>query len=131
MPPRPLAPLTGPDAWRGVELAATPAAWQRPLTTNELAALDDAAARLIAAGWPASPDEAVGSPVIAAQLATLRHELLDELLSGRGFAVLRGLPVEDDPARVAARLWVLGRHLGAPVSQNARGHLLGHVCDLG
>jgi alpha-ketoglutarate-dependent taurine dioxygenase len=41
------------------------------------------------------------------------------------------LPVDDAPARVAARLWVLGQHLGAPVSQNARGHLLGHVCDLG
>jgi len=127
-PPRPTAPLTGPDVWRGAELAASPAAWLHRLTGDELAALDDAAARLVAAGWPAAAlDQAVTAPPIARLVAGVR----DPLLFGRGFVVLRGLPVADDPARIAARLWVLGRHLGDPVSQNARGHLLGHVCDLG
>jgi Taurine catabolism dioxygenase TauD, TfdA family len=127
MPLHPIAPLTGPDAWRGAELAAAPQRWLHPLTGAELAALDAAATQLLAAGWPAVPGEAVAAPAIGARIAALR----DELLFGRGFTVLRGLPVDDDPVRVAARLWVLGRHLGEPVSQNARGHLLGHVCDLG
>lgn len=127
MLPRPTAPLTGPDAWRGVQLAAAPATWLRPLTGPEIAALDIAATQLFDAGWPAVLDAEIASPEIAALVGGLR----DELLFGRGFAVLRGLPVDGDPARVAARLWALGRHLGAPVSQNARGHLLGHVCDLG
>lgn len=135
MPPsRPTAPFTGPDAWRGSLLAASPGTWSRRFTGDELAALDDAARRLLATGWPAAPsaalaiaaEDARGAP-IAALIAGLR----DELLFGRGFVLLRGLPTHDDPARVAARLWVLGRHLGAPVPQNARGHLLGHVCDLG
>lgn len=137
--PRPTAPLTGPDVWHGAELAASPGAWLRRLTGDELAAIDAMAARLLATGWPAgamapidaapeAPGTASGAaPVVAALVGGLR----DELLFGRGFAVLRGLPVDDAPARVAARLWVLGQQLGAPVPQNARGHLLGHVCDLG
>jgi alpha-ketoglutarate-dependent taurine dioxygenase len=124
---RPLAPLTGPDAWRGADLAATPEIWLRSFTADELAALDDAAARLIAAGWPHAPFAHAAAPAVAALCGAIR----DELLFGRGFVVLRGLPVDGELARAAARLWVIGRHLGAPVSQNARGHLLGHVCDLG
>jgi hypothetical protein len=124
---RPTAPLTGPDAWSAVELAASPERWQRRLADDELAALDDAAARLVAAGWPDATDAQVSAPGVAALCDRVRDELLD----GRGFVVLRGLPVDGDLARVAARLWVLGSHLGAPVPQNARGHLLGHVCDVG
>lgn len=130
-PHRPTAPLTGPDAWRGSVLAAAPQVWTRRFTGDELSALDAAAEQLLAAGWPgvATPDLAarVEAPSVAALIAELR----DELLFGRGFVLLRGLPVDDDRARVAARYWVLGCHLGRPVSQNARGHLLGHVCDLG
>lgn len=133
----PTAPLTGPDVWRGAELAAAPERWRQRLTADLLGALDDAAARLIAGGWPpppgADPDAsaALRAHVEAPAVAALVAELTGELLFGRGFVVLRGLPVDDDPARVAARLWVLGRHLGRPVTQNARGHLLGHVRDLG
>lgn len=127
MLPRPTAPLTGPDAWRGDALAQAPGTWRVHFTDDQLAALDDAADRLIAIGWPHATDAQVVSPAVAALCGAIR----DELLFGRGFLVLRGLPVDGDLARVAARLWVLGRHLGAPVCQNARGHLLGHVCDLG
>lgn len=132
----PPGPLTGRDAWRGDELAAQPALWRRALTADELAALDEAADRLIAAGWPGAGSERVSldfaafAPELAATLGALR----EELLWGRGFFVLRGLSVDDaDAERVRgfARFWALGLGLGAPVVQNGRGHLLGHVCDLG
>jgi Taurine catabolism dioxygenase TauD, TfdA family len=131
--PHPTAPLTGPDAWRGSVLAATPEVWLRRFTADELTALEDGASHLLATGWPTSRESASGiaSPTASPVLTELAGRVRDELLFGRGFQVLRGLPVDDDPARVAARLWVLGRHLGVPVCQNARGHLLGHVCDLG
>ncbi len=124
----PAVPFTGPDAWTGAVLARSPETWLRRLTTGELAALDAAASQLLATGWPAAPSAAaITAPVVTALIAGVR----DELLFGRGFTVLRGLPVGDAPARVAARLWILGQSIGEPVSQNARGHLLGHVCDLG
>jgi hypothetical protein len=56
----------------------------------------------------------------------------EELATGRGFVVLRGLPVAawgaDDAAVV---YWGLGLHLGRPGAQNAMGDLLGHVVDTG
>jgi hypothetical protein len=60
------------------------------------------------------------------------HGLARKLDHGRGFWLLRGLPVEALGERSAAfAYWGIGLHLGQPVSQNARGHLLGHVTDEG
>jgi len=65
-------------------------------------------------------------------LASRIRKLRNELIHGRGFGVLRGLPVyEWDRESLARAYYGIGCHLGVPVSQNAQGHLLGHVCDLG
>ena len=65
-------------------------------------------------------------------LASRIRKLRNELILGRGFGVLRGLPVyEWDRESLARAYYGIGCHLGVPVSQNAQGHLLGHVCDLG
>ena len=60
------------------------------------------------------------------RLETLR----DDVLRGRGFVVIRGLPASlwDDETLIRA-YWGIGAWLGDPVSQNAKGHLLGHVID--
>ena len=48
------------------------------------------------------------------------------------FALLRGLPVERMTRfQAAVAFWGIGQHIGKPVSQNNKGHLLGHVKDLG
>jgi hypothetical protein len=58
--------------------------------------------------------------------------LLDEVLNGRGFVLIKGLPVERWSRRKAAIAFLaLGVHLGNLRMQNAAGHLLGHVRDLG
>lgn len=58
--------------------------------------------------------------------------MLEEVLSGRGFVVIRGLPIERWTTREAAVAFlVIGLHLGQLRMQNAEGHLLGHVRDLG
>ncbi|MFT6435853.1 MAG: hypothetical protein ACJAVI_003908 [Candidatus Azotimanducaceae bacterium] len=60
------------------------------------------------------------------------QRLANDLNRGRGFWLLRGLPIENLTERDAAfAYWGIGLHLGTPVSQNARGHLLGHVTDEG
>ena len=67
-------------------------------------------------------------PTLGPVLDRLRGEVLD----GRGFVMLRGMPVEDRPfAESAAAYWGVGAYFGSARSQNAQGHLLGHVYDLG
>ena len=64
-------------------------------------------------------------------LPTLRG-IRDAVVDGRGFALLRGLPVDTWPREVTARVfWAIGQRIGNPVVQNRDGHLLGHVKDLG
>ena len=58
--------------------------------------------------------------------------ILQELLEGRGFILLRGLPVQSwSRERQALAYLGIGAWLGRFCSQNAKGHLLGHVKDLG
>src|SRR5207302_4966380 len=62
----------------------------------------------------------------------LMREILRELLEGRGFVLLRGLPVERMTREQQAIAYLgLGSWLGRFRPQNAKGHLLGHVKDLG
>ena len=60
------------------------------------------------------------------------NRLLDEVLNGRGFVLIKGLPVERWTRRQAAIAFlIIGVQLGNLRMQNAQGHLLGHVRDLG
>ncbi|MGE0650351.1 MAG: TauD/TfdA family dioxygenase [Alphaproteobacteria bacterium] len=67
-------------------------------------------------------------PVAEAALA----RILDELVHGCGFVQVRGMPV-NQMTRCQAAIAFLGMstHLGGRLSQNAAGHVLGHVKDLG
>jgi hypothetical protein len=61
-------------------------------------------------------------PTLGPVLDRLRVEVLD----GRGFVLLRGMPVEDRPiAETAMAYWGVGTYFGNARSQNAQGHLLG------
>ena len=65
------------------------------------------------------------------RLEPVLDAMLDELEGGRGFQVLRGLPVWRYTAEEAEIIyWGLGNHLGTAVTQNYEGHLMGHVRDL-
>ena len=53
-------------------------------------------------------------------------------MNGRGFALIRGLPVEDWSIEQSAKAYFgIGTYFGSARSQNASGHVLGHVRDLG
>ncbi len=130
MQPDHLPPLQqGPQVWHGPAMAARQD-WIEPLSAAEIAEIAAAAAPLAAHGADIAGLQARDFPLptLAGRLAQIRHEVLQ----GRGFALLRGLPVADWPLRLsAAAFYGLGLHLGQPVSQNAQGHVLGHVRDLG
>jgi hypothetical protein len=122
-------PIVGPAAWRGEDLARRDD-WIVPFTATQIAELDDALTTMRRRGIEidALRRDDVALPVLAPALASWVRELTD----GRGFLVLRGLPVErwgDDGAALV--YWLLGLHLGRPGAQNPEGDLLGHVRDTG
>jgi len=78
---------------------------------------------------PPSPAKDFHLPTLAPKL---KARVDGEVLNGRGFILLRGLPVKRWTMREAATVFFgLGAHLGSARSQNGKGHVLGHVQDLG
>jgi hypothetical protein len=120
---------TGPAAWYGPAMAAR-ADWLVRLDPDDLAEIDAAVAPLAARSADIAHITRGDFPLPG--LGPRLARVLDELLHGRGFLLLRGLPVERYTTREAATAFFgLGAHLGNARSQNAAGHLLGHVVDLG
>ncbi|MGD9614595.1 MAG: TauD/TfdA family dioxygenase [Alphaproteobacteria bacterium] len=127
-PPRPL--VEGPAAWIGRDLRAREDEWIYTLSAAEIAEIERATVGVCARGLDIAGIRRADFPLpsFGAKLDRMR----DEILNGRGFVLIRGLPVEGRPiAESAAAYWGIGTHLGNARSQNAKGHLLGHVRDLG
>lgn len=122
--------IEGPGAWLGREMAAAPDRWLRELTQAQVAELIEAARAFLAAGGEVGQISAAEFPLpgLSQYLSGLRAKLL----SGNGVEVIRGLPVAElDRATAAAIFCGIGAHLGSARSQNAQGHILGHVRDAG
>ncbi|HZK99463.1 MAG TPA: TauD/TfdA family dioxygenase [Caulobacteraceae bacterium] len=115
--------------WRAEDVADA-AAWTEVLTPLEVAEIEAAVAH---AGARSADLRQIGKddfplPTLERRLKAIERELID----GRGFAVIRGLPRErlgNDEMCLA--YWGIGAHLGRPWPQNHHGHLLGDVTDQG
>jgi hypothetical protein len=117
------------SAWYGPQMAGR-GDWCLALSPTDVAELDaatDAALRrgadlvsLCEADFPL--------PQLGPRLKAVRRALLH----GRGFALLRGWPsTERSLAQSAMAFRGIGAHLGEALSQNGKGHVLGHVANLG
>jgi Taurine catabolism dioxygenase TauD, TfdA family len=124
-----MKPIRTPKAWRGETLAGD-SSWVMTLEAAEIDELDRALGVARASGRPLPEIEREHFP-----LSTLPGRLarvLDEIYDGRGFVVIRGLPVARYSTEdVGVIFWGLGRYLGAPLYQNPQGDLRGHVYDHG
>jgi hypothetical protein len=121
---------TGAAAWYGPEMSRRDD-WLMPLSAAESHEIETATKALTARDADIAAIKAGDFP-----LPTLGPKLTarvrDEVLAGRGFLLMRGLPVERWSMREAATAFFgLGVHLGSARSQNGKGHVLGHVQDLG
>ncbi len=124
-----LQPVKGPQAWYGAEMAER-RDWLRPLDDAEIEELHAAVRKLDATGIDIAAINA--SHLEVPGLAPLVSEIRAATLRGRGFLLVRGVPVERWSIRQCAIAYFgLGTLLGEPVSQNAMGHILGHVKDIG
>ncbi len=120
--------VEGPAAWIGAELARHPERWIYTLSAAELAEIDANVERLRGRDLADLRRDDFLLPTLGPVLDRMRGEVLD----GRGFVLIRGLPVEGRSiADSALAYWAVGTRFGNPRSQNAMGHLLGHVTDLG
>ena len=121
--------FTGKAAWIKTDFRS-PDDWTYDLSPETIAGLDQAVEALRANGKElatlSSDDFAL--PCFAGEAVALRKELLQ----GRGFVVIRGLPIDRYSNEEAAMAyWGLGAHLGAPMVQNVHGDRLYAVRDEG
>lgn len=127
--------ITGPSAWVTAD-HADPAGWTHVWTAGELAEFD-AALAAARADYPTAQEFVLDTDAVERyfpQLEQVRATLgaiAEELEHGRGFVLLRGLPVGPDDKYskedAAYILWMIGRAMGRVSPHNAAGHLVGSV----
>lgn len=122
-------PIGDPAAWTCADLKNSQAYLYR-LADTEICDILDAVDRVECQG--------LGLEVITRKefslpvFGSVLNDLRQEIIHGRGFVFLRGLPVAGRSMyQIAAAFWGIGSHIGRAVSQNGKGHLLGHVKNLG
>jgi hypothetical protein len=129
-PAMPMRMIEGSAAWQGLDLRNTGDFTHR-LTDAEITEIDTAVQAVARGGIDhiAIDRHNFELPQLGERLCLMRDDIL---LQGRGFMVIRGIPVERYSIKeVAAAFIGIGAYFGKPVSQNGKGHILGHVKDLG
>ncbi len=124
------AEIDAPAAWRGADLRDRVEDWRIELTNSDIGEIANAISHIHASSLAMMDIDRTSFP-----LPTLSSKIKDwrrELASGRGFVLVRGLPVDEwgaDDSAIA--FWGLGHHLGVPGAQNPDNDLLGRVVDYG
>lgn len=120
--------VTERSAWKGAEFRDNDS-WIRTLSLSEAEELGAAARRCLARRLPVTEIRREDFP-----LETLGRTIsswADEINTGRGFLLVRGLPADLDDETVRTIFWGIGLYLGVPISQNSYGDMLGDVYDQG
>ena len=121
--------VSGAGVWKGADMRRRDD-WIHPLATREIEEIDQALAHAKASGaalLDVTPRH-FPLPTLGARLAAIRAEVAD----GRGFALLRGLPIGRYPIDDARLLfWGLACHLGQAEGQDRAGNLMHQVTDTG
>jgi hypothetical protein len=123
------SPITGPAAWVGAEMKHREAEWSYRLSGSDLAEVAAAVAAVRARGLDLAQITRADFPLPT--LGPVLDRLRGDVVNGRGFVLLRGMPVDGPLEDSATAYWGVGSYFGSARSQNHKGHLLGHVYDLG
>lgn len=126
--PASIEPATGPAVWTGRELRQTDD-WKIRLTPEDMAELDSALAAARRSNIPVQNITAADFPLPG--LGLRLETLAEELENGRGFGVIRGIPVHDtteDACKIVS--WGICSYLGAGIPQSRQGDWINHVIDL-
>lgn len=122
-------PVSGPHTWKRQELEAD-TSWISNVSPSEALELRRAVELTVATGT--APGAIRRSDFLLPRLAERLTALERDIEHGRGFAVLRGLPLEGmSDAEIRVLACGVGAHLGIPVSQSKNGEFLAEVKDIG
>ena len=119
--------IKGPQAWYGQKIGSSNE-WIYSLSHQELKEIESALKLVKNRDITEITSNNFPLPLLEDKL----HKICDEVMRGRGFALIRGLPVGHLSMEEAAKAYFgIGSYFGSARSQNAHGHVLGHVRDLG
>jgi len=122
--------FTGPAVWTAKQLHGNKQLWLVELSKANILELETAASHFLDSGKDLGNISAVDFPL--RDFSEHLKKLKRKLLHGNGLEVIRGLPVSKYTAEFAACIFCgIGSHLGDARSQNASGHILGHVRNIG
>ncbi len=122
-------PVTDPCVWKAADYRDNDS-WIKIWTAAELKEIDRALRSVQSERrpWHEVDENNFKLPLTGLYL----KQVADELENGRGFILLRGLPVESySLEEVRTIYWGLGSYLGKGVAQNNKGHLIASVRDMG
>jgi hypothetical protein len=118
-------PITAASAWTGAQLQAD-RSWELTLDPADRSVLEQALRRVRDQELGRIDRRNFALPGLEPLVAGLPRQLRD----GRGFALLRGFPVEDHSLDDVERLyWGLCAHLGVGITQNSDASLIHYVTD--
>jgi len=121
------APIDHPSAWKVADFK-TPADCTIELDATHLRDIEHAMRQLKAAGL--GLDDLRRGHFEVPSLQPVIDEIRYQIEDGRGFVVLRRLPVEDySKDEIGMIFWGIGTYLGRGLSQSVLGDRLGHVKD--
>jgi len=122
--------IDGASAWVGADLQTRQSEWLYILSADEISEIEHAARYYLSLGRDVGEITAQDFPL--PQFSNHLQDMSEKLLRGIGVEVIRGLPIKSYSQEMAAAIFCgIGAHLGPARSQNAAGHILGHVRDIG
>jgi hypothetical protein len=124
-PPGGPQPCLGPATWFGKDMEEDES-WLRVFSLEEITEIEFAMHTVLRSGAPLQQigREQFPLPSLEEPFAKIR----DDLEGGRGFALLRGLPLRRYNIEEARLIyWGLGTHVGQAVSQNGDGEVIGNI----
>ncbi len=122
--------IEGPSAWYGSEMVMRSDEWTYQLGQDDLDEIQSAVDAVGTAGISILGVNKDDFPLRT--LGPTLQRIQGEVVNGRGFVLIRGLPVQDFTTEESAiAYFLIGSYFGWAIPQNAKGHVLGHVRDIG
>jgi len=123
--------ITGPTVWTKEQFEDDPSLWKRRWSDEQIALLEEAYANFEATGR-GLPEITRETFPLPEEITSFLLEIREWIVNGPGFTLIQGLPVERWSVFKSSAIYLaIGTIIGVTLSQNAKGHILGHVKDLG